>query len=46
MEVGSANIHLRDVDTFRSSIDWIKYTVSLSKQLEMVYFEFMGLTSV
>ncbi|KAL5255091.1 hypothetical protein ACHWQZ_G014508 [Mnemiopsis leidyi] len=24
VEVGNANLHLRDVDTFRSAIDWIK----------------------
>lgn len=26
VEVGNANLHLRDVDTFRSAIDWIKIT--------------------
>ena len=27
VEVGNANLHLRDVDTFRSAIDWIKISV-------------------
>ena len=28
VELGNANIHLRDLDNFRSSIDWLSITVS------------------
>lgn len=29
VEVGNANLHLRDVDTFRSAVDWIRYMVKI-----------------